>query len=184
VTVISHPVGEAPFINHLPLIIDKSSTDQLLIIGHMARRNPQWRHFQNEASVTLLFHGPHGYITPTWYRSGRDVPTWNYAVVHAFGKVQLIEDFQEQIEILEKITKKYESPRENPWEFELPADLEDPTALTSAIISFRIEIERIEAKFKLSQNRPAADVSGVLDGLANQKDDMSKALRKLMLENS
>ncbi len=182
-TVISMPAGEGPYINHLPLVVDPQSSDKLVLIGHMAKRNPQWRHFQKNTQAMVLFQGPHSYVTPTWYKSGRDVPTWNYAVVHVHGKVQLLESFSEQVEVLKLLTDKYESPRETPWEFELPSDLEDPTALTSAIISFRLEVEKIEAKFKLSQNRPALDIQGVLEGLATQKDDMSQALRKLMLEN-
>lgn len=149
----------------------------------MAKRNPQWIHFKENPNATVIVQGPHTYITPKWYKSGRDVPTWNYAVAHLQGKVELIESFSEQIEVLKQLTYFFEKSNTKPWEFELPDDLLDEKALTSAIISFRFIIEKIDAKFKLSQNRSAEDKAGVIEGLNERTDEMSRAVRKMMIEN-
>lgn len=182
-TVLSYPKNEKPFINHLPIMFSSRPGDEKILIGHMAKRNPQWQHFKENPDGTLIINGGHTYITPRWYKSGRDVPTWNYAVAHLHGKMELVESFDEQIEILKQLSHFFESPSPTPWEFELPEDLLDESALTSAIISFKFHIETIEAKFKLSQNRPTEDRQGVIEGLLERTDDMSKLVRAMMVEN-
>lgn len=180
-TILSFPKDSSPFINHLPVIFDPDIQDNSFLIGHMAKRNPQWLHFKENPKCTIVIQGGHTYITPNWYRSGRDVPTWNYAVVHLHGRIELIEHFSEQIEVLKKLTHFFETPSSSPWKFELPDDLLDESALTSAIISFRFKIEKTEAKFKLSQNRSAEDKAGVIDGLKERTDNMSRIVREMML---
>jgi transcriptional regulator len=181
-TVLSFPENENPYINHIPIIFETESGPQSTLIGHMAKRNPQWIHFKNNPDCTLIFHGPHAYITPLWYKSGRDVPTWNYAAVHFLGKIEILDGFRDQIEILKKLTRFFEGEKPGAWEFELPDDLMDEAALTSAIVSFRFRIEKIEAKIKLSQNRNEADRQGVIDGLEQRPDEMSQAIRQMMLK--
>ena len=117
----------------------------MIIVGHMAKRNPQWLHFKDNPDCTMIFQGGHTYITPTWYRSGRDVPTWNYAIAHLYGKIEVVELYDEQIEILKKLTLHFERDSINPWEFSLPEDLVNESALTSVIVSFRFKVEKIEA---------------------------------------
>lgn len=182
-SVVSCDEEGDPFINHIPMIAEKRG-DTVILYGHMARRNPQWRHFIEGSSATVIFHGPHAYITPTWYVSGRDVPTWNYAVVHLKGTMELVEDFESLCELLEKLTKKFESGRVHAWEFELPEDLADSHALTQAIVGFKMRADRVEAKFKLSQNRSESDRIGVIEGLAGQGDEMSRKIRDLMAKLS
>lgn len=180
-TILSFPEKQHPFINHLPLIF--KNNEEKILIGHMAKRNPQWMHFKQNPQCTVIINGPHTYITPTWYKSGRDVPTWNYAVAHLYGKIELVERFEDQIDTLKQISAYYEKPNPNPWNFELPADLLDEASLTSAIISFKFHIEKVDAKFKFSQNRPKEDRDGVIEGLAQRSDDLSKAVREIMLKN-
>jgi transcriptional regulator len=182
-TVLSYPKNSKPFINHLPVILSSKPGEEIVLIGHMAKRNPQWIHFKENPDCTVIIHGGHTYITPAWYRSGRDVPTWNYAVAHLHGKIDLVESYAEQIEILKQLVSYFEKPSQRPWQFELPEDLLSESALTSAIISFRFKIENIEAKFKLSQNRSQEDRAGVIEGLGIRTDDMSKAVREMMLAN-
>jgi predicted FMN-binding regulatory protein PaiB/uncharacterized protein YbcV (DUF1398 family) len=182
-TILSFPKNEKPFINHLPLILESDKDPHPVLIGHMAKRNPQWRHFKEDPSCTVIINGPHSYISPRWYRSGRDVPTWNYAVAHLHGKIELIEEFDEQVKVLKQLSEFYEKPSAMPWEFELPDDLLDAASLTSAIISFGFSIESVEAKFKLSQNRSKEDRDGVIDGLNERDDDSSRAIHVLMSEN-
>lgn len=182
-TVLSFPTNETPFINHLPVIFSNQPGEGNVLIGHMAKRNPQWTHFRTNPNCTVIINGPHTYITPTWYKSGRDVPTWNYAVAHLHGKIELVEKFEDQIDILKQLSAFFEQPSPAPWEFELPDDLMDADSLTSAIISFKFHIEKVDAKFKLSQNRPKEDRLGVIDGLSQRTDEMSQLVREMMLEN-
>lgn len=183
-TVLSFPKNERPFINHLPIMISQHESDnEKILIGHMAKSNPQWKHFKENPESSIIINGGNAYITPRWYKSGRDVPTWNYAVAHLHGKMELIESFDGQIEILKQLTLFFERSNSTPWDFELPKDLADEAALTSSIFSFRFHIEKIEAKFKLSQNRSVEDKQGIIEGLLERTDDMSKLVRRMMIEN-
>jgi len=180
ITLLSFPKNEESYINHLPVIFSSKLGEEKILIGHMAKQNLQWRHFAENPKATIIVQGPHTYITPSWYTSGRDVPTWNYAVAHLYGKIELVESFNEQVEILRQLTDYYEKSQVNPWRFELPEDLAKESTLTSAIISFRFVIERTEAKFKLSQNRNPIDQNGVIEGLNERKDDMSRRIQEMM----
>jgi transcriptional regulator len=166
----------APFAGHVPLLLDGDD-----LVGHLARGNPQWRQLQSGEPVTAIFHGPHTYVTPSWY-SGGGVPTWNYAVVHARGRARLVEDFRGLIRILGALTERFEGAEPSPWRFTLPEDLRSEENLTGAIVGFRIEKPVLEAKFKLSQNRSPEDHEGVLAGLATRADEQSRSVRELMLK--
>lgn len=180
-TVLSFPLDQPVFINHLPLIMN--AKEENILIGHMAKMNPQWKHYKENPQATVIIHGAHTYITPTWYKSGRDVPTWNYAVAHLHGKMELLEDFENQVEVLTHLTDFFEKPNPQPWKFELPEDLKNEKLLMSAIISFKFHIEKVEAKFKMSQNRSELDRQGVIDGLQQRTDEMSHQVRNIMIEN-
>lgn len=182
VTLLSYPESSLPFINHLPVIFSSEPGESEVLLGHMSKNNPQWKHFKENHFGTMIVHGPHTYVTPKWYKSGRDVPTWNYAVLHLQGEIELLESFADQIKVLKELTSYFEKSNPNPWEFELPEDLLVETALTSAIVSFKFKINKVDAKFKLSQNRSSEDKAGILSGLGTRTDDMSQALRKMMLE--
>ncbi|MGE4132724.1 MAG: FMN-binding negative transcriptional regulator [Bdellovibrionales bacterium] len=172
-TVLTWGVGEEPFVNHLPLLV---SDDGDFVVGHMSRRNPQWEQMRDGAKVKAIFHGPHAYITPTWYVSGRDVPTWNYAVVHVEGAVRLIESAEGLIDLLTRMTQAFENDRSKPWAFELPSDLKDPSSLEKAIVGFEIKISNVQAKFKLGQNRPDADREAVKRGLEAESSCTAKEM--------
>lgn len=183
-TILSFPKDHRPFINHLPIIFSSKNGEQDILIGHMAKANPQWKHFKENPNCTIIIHGEHTYISPRWYQSGKDVPTWNYVVAHLHGQIELVEDFTAQMDILKQLSDNFEKPSQTPWEFELPSDLLNERALTGAIISFKFHSEKIEAKFKLSQNRSTDDRRGVINGLAQERtDDMSRAIREMMLES-
>jgi transcriptional regulator len=180
-TVLSADENGAPFVNHVP-VLTESAGGKVTVTGHMSKRNPQWMHFKANPAATVVFQGPQAYITPTWYRSGRDVPTWNYAAVHATGTAVLIEDFESLKQILKKLTHRFEKGRPQPWEFELPEDLLDPAALTGAIIGFQITVEKMEGKYKLSQNRSKEDREGVRQGLESQQDQGSQMMYEMMTQ--
>jgi transcriptional regulator len=140
----------SPFATHLPLLLDR---ERGLLLGHMARANPHWECLNGVESLAI-FTGPHSYISPTWYVTHPSVPTWNYTAVHVCGVATLTSD-QRTREIVEAIVMKYESSRANPWPNILPDEYR--TNLLRGVVGFEMPIARIEGKFKLGQNRPAAD---------------------------
>lgn len=181
-TVISFSENQEPYINHFPFIFSEKKGEEKILISHMAKRNPQWQHFKSNPKAILIFNGPNGYITPSWYSSGRDVPTWNYAVAHLYGRMEVMETYADLVDVLKQVSGYFESFLPKQWEFELPSDLNEEAKLTSAIVGFRFHTAKIEAKFKLSQNRPKEDRIGVIEGLTTRKDNMSQALAELMIE--
>lgn len=142
--------GNEPFASHLPLLLDRSAGPLGTLVGHMARANPQWEHAAGQ-SVLAIFHGPHTYVSPGWYEDRNVVPTWNYVAVHAVGEFRVIDDPNRLRDILGKTVEFYEAPRETPWSIESP-DEEFLDRLLLAIVGFEIPIERLEGKWKLSQN--------------------------------
>jgi len=157
------PATPEPFISHLPLLFVPDCEPHGTLIGHMARANPQWRHAA-DASSTAIFHGPHAYVSPSWYAEpSQAVPTWNYASVHAHGALEIIEDPAETRGVLDALVQRFESGREAPWRFAMPERQRD--ALVNAIVAFRLRIRTLEAKFKLSQNRPRGDQARVAAAL-------------------
>jgi transcriptional regulator len=176
-TLITVSDGEI-FPNHLPLLTRAHEDGSVYLLGHMARVNPQWRHFKSGSKVTVIFHGPHTYITPSWYSEKLNVPTWNYAVVHAKGTVKLIEDAESLHSILEQTVNESEKYEIIPWKYELPTEYRQ--GLMKAIVGFKITVSNLDGKFKLSQNRSEEDRAGVLSGLEARKDEMSQNVLKLM----
>jgi transcriptional regulator len=169
-TVITAP-GGVPYASHLPVLHDKKEG---VLWSHMARANEQWRHFADGKEVLCIFHGPHAYISPSWYEAKVAVPTWNYAVAHVYGVAEIVQDPATLRKIVEDVTEKYEKRFENPWELQLPEDTIH--GLLKAIVGFSIRITRIEAKFKLGQNRSKEDQESMLSALENDPEQDSKAL--------
>ncbi|MEO8557719.1 MAG: FMN-binding negative transcriptional regulator [Rhodospirillales bacterium] len=152
-----------PFVSHLPLWWEDDGSAHGRLIGHMARANPQWRHFATMDSggqkVLAVFAGPHAYISPSWYDSTAQVPTWNYGAVHAYGTPRIVDDPTAVLGILQKLVGIYESGFEQPWRMDgLPEGYAE--RLSKAIVAFELPIERIEGKWKLGQNKSAADRMG------------------------
>ena len=171
------PGKQGPFANHLPLLIEERDGG-LVLIGHMARANPQWRQFP-DGNALAIFNGPQTYVTPSWYVDPLNVPTWNYAVVHASGPCVLIDDAKGIRKILDKSVAEFEKDEPKPWRMELPETV--AAGLVQAIVGFELKVEKLDAKFKLSQNRDEADRKGVLKGLATRKDEASRLILDLML---
>jgi transcriptional regulator len=163
----------APFASHPPLLIEKSST--LKLVGHLAKANEQWRHFESSPQAEAIFHGPHAYISPSFYQTP-GVPTWNYAAIHVYGKPRLIQDATRLKDIVETLAMKYEKNQKAPWEPRYSLGLLD------AIVGFEMEIERIEGKYKLSQNRAEADRSNIIDLLSASSSDACRSVAELMRE--
>jgi len=175
-TLVSAHQGEIQ-VSHLPFLLDAGGK---LLRAHMARANRQWRTFSPEREVVVIFHGPHHYVSPAWYASHPSVPTWNYAVVHAQGRPRLIEDRERLAALLRELVTRHEAASPEPWKMDLPPDYQDK--MLSAIVGFEIEITRLDGKFKLSQNRPAADRPRIIAALERRADPESQALAQLMRE--
>ncbi len=183
VNLISVTSDGQPFITHVPVVTEVVNNKITSIRGHLALRNPHVKYLKESSDVTVVYNGPHTYISPVWYKSGRDVPTWNYCVIHASGKLKFEHSFHAICKNLAELTKEFEIQGPDGWRFDLPADLKEPALLESAIVAFEIQPSKIEAKFKLAQSRPAIDQQGVIEGLASRTDDMSAEIANLMKKN-
>ncbi len=167
-----------PVVSHLPLIPMKSG-DEIELIGHLARANPHWKILAN-SEATVIFQGAHTYIPPKWYAED-DVPTWNYSMVHVTGKVELIESYEGIISCLKDLTVQVEKHWPSGWEFFVPEDLMGDI-LPKSIVGFKIKVDMINFKKKLSQNRSPSDRVGVIRGLETRGDDNSRGVLADMLK--
>jgi len=157
------PAAPEPLVSHLPLLLVPGCEPHGTLIGHFARANPHWRNAPGVQSIAI-FHGPHAYISPSWYGAPeRMVPTWNFASVHAHGMLEIVEDEVQARGIMDALVHRFEAARAAPWKFE--RDARERDALMGAIVPFRIRIRRIDAKFKLSQNRSRDDRARVIAAL-------------------
>ncbi len=155
--------------SHAPMLLDPEPAPHGTLVGHIARANPQWRDPMPGVQALAIFAGPDAYVTPSWYPSkrqhGRVVPTWNYVTVHAYGEISFFDDRDRLHEIVRRLTERHEAEREAPWAVS-DAPVPFVEGMLKAIIGFALPIARIEGKWKLSQNRDAADRAGVAEGLA------------------
>ncbi|WP_252273741.1 FMN-binding negative transcriptional regulator [Pseudomonas subflava] len=156
--------------SHLPLLLEPGEGEFGTLYGHFARANPHWREMQGGTEALAVFSGPDAYISPGWYPAkaehGKVVPTWNYIAVHARGPVELIEQPERLLQIVSRLSDQHESGRARPWAVsDAPRDYID--TMLRAIVGFALPIRRLDGKWKLGQNRPAADQAGVRDSLAN-----------------
>lgn len=157
-------VDGVPFATHLPLILDRARSRFGTLVGHVAKENPHWEALEADGESLAIFHGPHAYISPAWYNgNAAAVPTWNYAVVHAYGTSLPLTDPQQLNALLERMVEVHESGFDQPWRNDLPVELREQ--LTRRIVGFELELTRLEGKFKLGQNRSEEDQRGVLRGL-------------------
>jgi transcriptional regulator len=166
--------------SHIPFLVERRD-EELHLLGHLARPNPQVEDLGQDGEVLAIFSGPHAYISPRWYAGGPSVPTWNYVDVHAYGTVRLIKDDDWLRGLLRRLSEQHEAGSPAPWRIEdLPeAYLE---GMVKGIIGLDIAVSRLEGKFKLSQNRPAADRPRVIAALEQGGDENSLAVAKLMRE--
>ncbi|HMI86048.1 MAG TPA: FMN-binding negative transcriptional regulator [Polyangiaceae bacterium] len=162
---------------HVPLLLEQEG-DDCRLLGHMARANPHWRYFDDRQEAMVIFQGPHGYVSPSWYATAPAVPTWNYAVAHVYGRPRVIEDRSRLRALLEQLVARYESSMPAPWSAaRLPPEYLEH--MTDAIVAFSISVDRIEGKFKLGQNRSREDREGVIAGLTNEGGNDGLALATL-----
>ena len=174
--VAAHPLGALVVAtphgleaNHIPMLLGRDAAGRSVLRGHVARANELWRRAVEGTPALVIFGGAQRYITPSWYPSkrvtGEVVPTWNYAVVHAHGPIRFIHDHDWLLALVSTLTELNERPRAAPWRVtDAPAAYLE--CMLRAIVGFEIAVERLEGKFKASQNRTAEDRAGVAAGLA------------------
>ena len=167
--------GEKPAASHLLTEVVEDG-ENLLINGHMAKANPLWKTFEKNPEVLLIFHGPHTYISPTWYNH-INVPTWNYQAVHVYGQPRIVTDPEEFHAILSRLVARHETGSSYRLE-SLPPDFVANNM--KGIVGFQIEVTRIEANYKLSQNRDDADYQNIVQQLHSREDEMSHQLAEAM----
>ena len=177
-TLITEKDG-TPWASHLPVLLAKTGGNRRVLRSHMARANEQWRHFTPDREVLCVFYGPHAYITPSWYKMQRTVPTWNYATVHVYGRARVIDDERALKQIVYDTTAKHESLRPNPWRIPLAED--EIVQMLRAVVGFSIDVTRVEAKFKLGQNRSKEDQAGMMRGLQASSEAGNQALARFIL---
>lgn len=170
--------GEKPTASHLLVEIFEEG-EKLFINGHMSRANPLWKTFEKNAEVLTIFHGPHTYISPTWYNHV-NVPTWNYQAVHVYGKLRIVEDYDEAYQILKRLTDRHETASHYKLET-LPQDF--VAKEIKGIVAFQIEVTKIEANYKLSQNRNDEDYQNIVEMLEEREDEMSHEVAEAMKSN-
>ncbi len=169
--------GTGPAATHLPFVLVEGDDGQDTIIGHMARANEQWKHADGH-EVLVVFHGPHAYVSPTWYREEDVVPTWNYAVVHIYGTFEAVQDSAETVDIVSRIVDYYESFEPRAW----TTDFDSPynKKMIRGVTAFKIKIARVEGKWKMGQNRPAYLRRRALGELQTRPGENEKAIARLM----
>jgi transcriptional regulator len=168
---------------HLPLLLDESRGPLGTLRGHISRANLQWKEADPGAEALVIFQGLDTYVTPKWYpakqETGRVVPTWNYAAIHAYGRIHFFEDSEPLRAIVTELTELHEASFPAPWQVsDAPANYID--AQLKAIVGFEFSIDRLEGKEKFNQNRSAEDRQGVIAGLRGLDDPRKTQVAELM----
>jgi len=166
--------------SQIPFLIARRD-GQLYLEGHVALANPQGADLDGGDQALAIFAGPHAYISPSWYQAGPAVPTWNYATVHAYGAARRIADPDWLRDLVGRLSQRHEAREAAPWRMEsLPSPY--VASMLTGIVGIEIAVSRLEGKFKLSQNRPAADRPRVIAALEQRDDADSRAVAQLMRE--
>src|SRR5262245_4987900 len=170
-------VDGLPFATHLPFLLDRSSGPHGTLICHVARANPQWQQASGQMALAV-FSGPHAYVSPSWYEAEHVVPTWNYAAVHAYGRAQVIEDEGALLKIVGAMVRVYERSMPQPWSFDGSSTF--VKRMLAQVVGIRIEIDKIEGKFKLNQNHPVERQHKVIGALRQRGDENALAVAAMM----
>lgn len=167
-----------PFATHLPLFV-KAEENRIILHGHVAKANPHWRYLEQQAQCLTIFHGPHSYISPSNYTVRESVPTWNYGAVHLYGNARVFSSPLDLQGVLRELMDTFEPAYASQW-----ASLDEAyrERVLRQIVGFEIEVTKIEAKFKLSQNRTREDQANVIESLKKSEDTTVSAVSRLMRE--
>jgi transcriptional regulator len=169
---------DAPFATHLPVLIADSG-GEITLRAHVAKANPHWKMLDQEPErdSLVIFHGPHAYISPALYEVHESVPTWNYATVHAYGRGKLLTAETDKQQVLAELISQFDSSYLNQWN---SFDEQYRSRMLNHIVAFEINVTRIEAKFKLSQNRTRIEQENVIQTLGASSDSAISGVADLM----
>jgi len=188
--VTSHPLGtlvtlgsSGLFASHIPMVLENDGSEFGVLRGHISRANTQWRDFVPTVDALAIFSGHQHYITPNWYpgtrEHGKEVPTWNYVVVHAYGPLKVIQDERWLLTNVEKLTSIHEAASPVPWKVsDAPQDF--IRSQLRGIVGLELPIRRLEGKWKVSQNRTEEEREGVVEGLGKLGTPESLAMKDLV----
>jgi transcriptional regulator len=167
----------APCVSHLPLLYARVG-ERVTVRGHWSRANPQWR---GAGDALLIIHGPDAYVSPSWYpdkEAEARVPTWNYAVAHIAGTLEILDDTDALADIVSDLSVRHETAIGSDWRFDPERD--DLRVQLKGIVGFQLQARRVELKLKLNQNHPLANRGSVVDALMAQRNENSQAIARLM----
>ena len=166
------------FATHLPFLLETGGP-RAVLLAHVARANPQWQELDGQ-NVLAVFPGPHAYVSPSWYESDNVVPTWNYVAVHAYGICRLMQDAGELHALLQKMIATYERSMPAPWTL---ADAGFLEKMARQVVGFRVEVSRLEGKWKLNQNHPRERREKVVQVLSRSPDPDGQEIARLIQES-
>jgi transcriptional regulator len=175
--ILVSTVEGSPFATHLPVLV-REGDRQLVLRGHVAKANPHWQHIENGESL-VIFHGAHAYVSPRLYDLRESVPTWNYAAIHAYGHAGTFSDQARLEEILRAMISTFESSYMTQWS---ELDEKYRSRMLSHIVGFEMRVDRLEGKFKLSQNRSKAEQARIVAALSQSEDSAVTEIARLMRE--
>ena len=172
--------GPEPFASHVPVVI-RQDGNQLRLSGHVAKANPHWHYLSQQPRCLLIFHGPHAYISPSHYEAQENVPTWNYGAVHVYGSARTFATVPELLSMLDGLIPTFEAAYSEQW-----SSLSEAyrTRMLNHIVGFEIAVDRIEAKFKLSQNRTRQEQQNIIDSLTASSDTAISGTAELMCQHA
>lgn len=179
-TIVTHHEGQT-FSTHIPFMLDADRGSNGTLLGHVARRNPHASVLGEDTESLVIFLGPHAYVSPAWYLSQETVPTYNYVAVHAYGRAHVVEEREALESMARRLVDEHEVGIGSDWD-KRKMDREAATTM-GGIVGFEIEIDRIEATFKLNQNRSRADQERVAEVFADSSDPRRREMSALMREN-
>jgi transcriptional regulator len=167
-----------PFATHLPIFVRAEKGEEKIILrGHVAKANPHWRYLEQDPQCLTIFHGPHSYISPSNYAARESVPTWNYGAVHLYGNAQVFSSPETLQGILHELMQTFEPVYALQW-----ASLDEAyrERMLRQIVGLEIEVTKVEAKFKLGQNRPREDQQNMIASLEKADDTAASGVARLM----
>lgn len=174
--ILISPTESGPLGTHLPLLVQERG-DRLILRGHFAKANHHWSIIEQEQDSLIIFHGPHAYISPSLYEIRESVPTWNYATVHVYGKGRILKDGAEAERVLADLISQFDPPYYAQWQ-SFSEEYRDK--MLRRIVAFEIEATRVEAKFKLGQNRTKNEQDSLIQALEHSPDSAVYGVAALM----
>lgn len=170
--MVTSIVDDAIAVSHVPVVIHERDSD-IVLRGHVARANPHWLSWTEEARITAIFQGPDSYVSPLWYENKEAVPTWNYMVVHAAGRATITHDSAVKERILKALIDAHDPPYREHWDVALTEEFRERQK--AAIVGFEVVVDSLHVKFKLSQNRRPVDRANVLAAMERGEGERGAA---------